>query len=60
MCDKFNKDNIHIMLKYDKKAKKEQFYENTLEYKIKHPIVVALRKTGIYDKIKQIIGWEKH
>lgn len=60
MCDKFNKDNIHIMLKYDKKAKKEQFYENTLEYKIKHPIVVVLRKIGIYDKIKQIIGWERH
>ena len=31
-----------------------------LEYKIKHPIVVVLRKIGIYDKIKQIIGWEKH
>ena len=60
MSNKFNGDNIHIILKYDKKAQKEQFYEHTLEYKIKHPIVVLLRKLGIYDKIKQIIGWEKH
>lgn len=57
---KFNEENIHIILKYDKKAKKEQFYEHTLEYKIKHPIVVVLRKMGIYDKIKQLIGWERH
>ena len=60
VSSKFNQDNIHIILKYDKKAKKEQFYEHTLEYKIKHPIVVVLRKMGIYDKIKQIIGWERH
>ena len=60
MSNKFNQDNIHMILKYDKKAKKEQFYEQTLEYKIKHPIVVLLRKLGIYDKLKQIIGWEKH
>ena len=60
MSDKFNKDNIHIMLKYDKQAKKEQFYENTLEYKIKHPIVVLLSKIGIYDKLKHLIGWERH
>jgi glycosyltransferase involved in cell wall biosynthesis len=60
MANKFNADNIHIILKYDEKAKKEQFYEKTLEYKIKHPIVVLLRRIGIYDKIKQIIGWEKH
>ncbi len=60
MANQFNQENIHIILKYDKKAKKEQFYEHTLEYKIKHPIVVILRKIGIYDKIKQIIGWEKH
>lgn len=60
MANKFNTENIHIILKYDKKAKKDQFYEHSLEYKIKHPIVVVLRKLGIYDKLKQIIGWEKH
>lgn len=60
MANKFNQENIHIILKYDKKAQKEQFYEHTLEYKIKHPIVVILRKLGIYDKLKQIIGLEKH
>ena len=47
---------IYVVVGY----KKEQFYEHTLEYKIKHPIVVVLRKMGIYDKIKQIIGWERH
>ena len=60
LSNKFNGENIHMIVKYDKKAKKEQFYEHTLEYKIKHPIVVVLRKMGIYDKIKQIIGWERH
>ena len=60
MANKFTCDNVHVILKYDKKAKKEQFYEQTLGYKIKHPIVVLLRKIGVYDKIKQIIGWEKH
>lgn len=60
MANSFNQSNIHMILKYDKKAKKEQFYEHTLEYKIKHPIVVLLRKMGIYDKLKQILGLEKH
>ena len=60
LSSKFNGENIHVIVKYDKRAKKEQFYEHTLEYKIKHPIVVVLRKMGIYDKIKQIIGWERH
>lgn len=60
MANKFNGDNIHIVLKYDKKAKKQQFYEHTLEYKIKHPIVVVLRKIGIYDKLKKMIGWDKN
>ena len=60
MANKFTCDNVHVILKYDKKAKKAQFYEQTLGYKIKHPIVVLLRKMGVYDKIKQIIGWEKH
>ena len=59
MASQFNTQNIHMILKYDKKAKKLQFYEHTLEYKIKHPIVVILRKMGIYDKLKQLIGWEK-
>lgn len=58
MANKFNQENIHIIDKYDKKAKKQQFYEQTLEYKIKHPIVVVLRKMGIYDDIKKMIGWE--
>ena len=55
----FNTENIHMMTKYDKTAKREQFYEQTIEYKMKHPIVVILRKIGIYDTLKRIIGWEK-
>lgn len=53
--NKFNQENIHILLKYDRKAKKEQFYEQTLEYKIKHPIYVVLTKLHIYDLIKKIL-----
>ena len=48
-----------MMEKYDKKAKREQFYEQTLEYKIKHPIVVVLTKIGIYDRLKKLVGWER-
>ena len=35
--------------------KKTKFYEHTLEYKIKHPIVVFLKKIGIYEKVKELI-----
>ena len=47
----FNEKNIH-MPKTDNK--KPPFYEHTLEYKIKHPIVVALRKMGIYEGLKRL------
>ena len=49
LVDKFNRENIHISSKH----KKAMFYEHTLEYKIKHPIVVMLRKIGIYDTLKK-------
>lgn len=55
MCDEFNKNNVHIMTSYDNKKGKKQYYEHTLEYKIKHPIVVILRKVGIYDNIRKFI-----
>ena len=43
----FNRENIHIL---HKKA-----YENTVEYKIKHPIVVILKKIGLYEIVKKNI-----
>ena len=52
LVDEFNKRNVHI----NKMAKKKtKFYEHTLEYKIKHPIVVFLKKIGIYEKVKELI-----
>ena len=68
LVNKFNKENVHIsemysnndkmdkrMKKKIKKYNKRLFYENTIEYKIKHPIVVLLRKMGVYDNLKRIL-----
>ena len=52
LVDKFNRENIHISSKH----KKAMFYEHTLEYKIKHPIVIVLRKIGIYDALKKTVS----
>ena len=52
LSEKFNKENIHKNGVLNKK----QFYEHTLEYKLKHPIVVTLRKIGVYDSTKRILG----
>lgn len=45
----FNRENIHIL----NCAKKT--YEQTMEYKIKHPFVVILRKIGLYNWVKRNI-----
>lgn len=55
LANEFNIKNVHKVDKYDKKAKKMIGYEHTLEYKIKHSIVVVLRKIGIYDPIKDVL-----
>ena len=52
LSEKFNKENIHKNGVLNKK----QFYEHTIEYKLKHPIVVTLRKMGVYDSTKRILG----
>ena len=52
LSEKFNKENIHK----NGVLNKQQFYEHTLEYKLKHPIVVTLRKIGVYDSTKRILG----
>ena len=45
----FTQNNIHVNNKFNKS---KIGYEHTLEYKIKHPFVVALRKIGVYDTFK--------
>ena len=54
LSEKFNKENIHT----NKVLNKKQFYEHTLEYKLKHPIVVTLRRMGVYDNAKRILGMQ--
>lgn len=58
ICEEFNQKNIHKINLKNKYLKKKQFYEKTLEYKIKHPIVLALRKFGIYESTKRILGMQ--
>ena len=58
ICEEFNHKNIHISNFKNKALKKKQYYEHTLEYKIKHPIVLALRKVGIYESTKRILGMQ--
>ncbi len=59
LVQEFNKNNVHKIEKYDRKAQKMLHYEHTLEYKIKHPIVVVLRKIGIYNQLKNMINYAK-
>lgn len=54
----FNAKNVDRDYEFESKQSKYDYYEQTLEYKIKHPIVVVLRKIGIYDFCKKIIGKE--
>ena len=51
----FNKNNVDRDYEYDTENGKKAYYEQTLEYKIKHPIVVLLNKMGIYEFCKKII-----
>ena len=57
LANQFNEKNIHKEDIYEKKAKKMMYYEHTLEYKLKHPIVVILRKMGIYNQIKKALRY---
>ena len=58
LAKEFNKNNVDRDAEYDAENDKYAYYEQTLEYKIKHPIVVVLRKLGIYEYCKKIIGKE--
>ncbi len=52
LVEDFNQKNVHRLETVNKKIG----YEHTLEYKLKHPIVIALRKIGIYNQCKRILG----
>lgn len=58
LSNEFNAKNVDRDYEFESKQSKYDYYEQTLEYKIKHPIVVVLRKIGIYDFCKKIIGKE--
>ena len=55
LAKKFNVENVDRDWKLEKKANKMLYYENTLEYKIKHPFYVILTKLHIYGFIKKIL-----
>lgn len=54
----FNKQNVDSDFEFNTEDEKHAYYEQTLAYKIKHPIVVVLSKLGIYEFCKRIIGKE--
>ncbi len=56
LSEEFNKENIHRLK--NKTLQKKKLYEHTLEYKLKHPIVVALRKIGVYERTRRILGMQ--
>lgn len=51
----FNINNVDIDWKLEKEENKMLYYENTWEYKIKHPFYVILTKLHLYPWIKRII-----
>ena len=55
LAEKFNRQNVDRDWKIEKNENKGIYYENTLEYKIKHPIYVVLTKLHLYDRIKRIL-----
>ncbi len=55
LVQNFNRENVDIDWKLEKKENKAIYYENTLEYKIKHPFYVILTKLHLYELIKRIL-----
>lgn len=55
LANNFNTKNVDRDWKFEKKANKMLYYENTLEYKIKHPIYVFLNKIHVYNFIKKTL-----
>lgn len=55
LVDNYNKENVDIDVEFEKKINRKFYYENTLEYKIKHPFYVILVKLHLYNLVKKII-----
>lgn len=55
LTKKFNMENVDVDWELEKEENKMLYYENTLEYKIKHPIYVVLTKLHLYESIKRIL-----
>ena len=55
LAQNFNTKNVDRDWNLEAKEDKMLFYENTLEYKIKHPFYVLLTKLHIYPIIKRIL-----
>ncbi len=55
LAENFNKKYVDIDWNLENKEDKMLFYENTLEYKIKHPFYVVLTKLHIYPFLKKIL-----
>ena len=55
LAENFNKKYVDIDWNLENKEDKMLFYENTLEYKIKHPFYVVLTKLHIYPVLKKIL-----
>lgn len=56
LCSEFNKKYVDGDFEFDVENEKRAYYEQTLEYKIKHVIVVILRKIKVYDFCKKLVG----
>ena len=52
LTEKFNKENVDIDWKFENKRLN---YENTIEYKIKHPFYVVLTSLHLYEPIKRLL-----
>ena len=57
LSNEFNRKNVH-KVENKRALKKRKYYEHTLEYKLKHPIVVALRKIGVYERTRELLGMD--
>lgn len=55
LVQNFNRENVDIDWRLEKKENKAIYYENTLEYKIKHPFYVILTKLHLYELLKRIL-----
>jgi len=51
----YNEKNFYVDNEFEKRLKRDLFYESTLEYKLKHPIYVVLVKLHLYRFFRRII-----